>query len=128
MTISLPSLITSLAFATLPALGLVQAQAAAPTNPLAAPTATTSTAQKTAVAETSTAPLADAEIKKINLDSKELTIKHGPLTNLKMPGMTMAFKVKDPAMLQQVKPGDKVRVLVEKIGESFTITTLQKQP
>ena len=37
----------------------------------------------------------------------KLTIKHGPLENLGMDAMTMVFKVKDPAMLSQVKVGDR---------------------
>ena len=127
MKISYPSLIASVAFAALPALGLVQVHAS-PAAPAATAAAASPAVQKAGATEASPATLTDAEIKKINLDSKELTIKHGPLANLKMPGMTMAFKVKDPAMLQQVKTGDKVRVFVEKIGETFTITTLQKQP
>lgn len=39
--------------------------------------------------------------------------------------MTMVFKVKDPAMLQQVKSGDKVRFIAEKLNGALTVTTLQ---
>lgn len=81
-----------------------------------------------AAAPAATSTLSDGEIKKVLVDSKQLTIQHGPLANLNMPGMTMSFKVKDPAMLQQVKPGDKVRLLVEKVDGALTVTTLQKQP
>jgi Cu(I)/Ag(I) efflux system protein CusF len=42
-----------------------------------------------------------------------------------MPPMTMVFQVKDPAMLDQVKAGDKIRFSAEKTGGAYTVTTLQ---
>lgn len=71
------------------------------------------------------APLADGEIKKVDKEAGKITIKHGPLANLSMPAMTMVFRVKDPAMLDQVKSGDKVKFLAEKVNGALTITTLQ---
>ncbi|WP_374685090.1 copper-binding protein [Rhizobacter sp. J219] len=68
---------------------------------------------------------ADGEVRKVDTETKKLTLKHGEIKNLDMPGMTMVFQVKDPAMLQQVKPGDKVRFTAEKINGAFTVTTLE---
>jgi Cu/Ag efflux protein CusF len=42
-----------------------------------------------------------------------------------MPPMTMVFQVKDPAMLEQVKAGDKVKFQVEKIGSAYTVTKIE---
>lgn len=70
-------------------------------------------------------PVSEGEIKKIDKDAGKLTIKHGPLTNLDMPGMTMVFRVKDTAMLDQVKAGDKVKLTVEKINGALTVTALE---
>ena len=42
-----------------------------------------------------------------------------------MPGMTMAFKVKNSAMLDQVQAGDKVSFYIEKIAGALTVTTLE---
>jgi Cu(I)/Ag(I) efflux system periplasmic protein CusF len=77
-----------------------------------------------AVAQAGTA-LSEGEIRKVDKDAKKITIKHGPLTNLDMPPMTMVFKVKDPAMLEQVKAGDKVRFQAEKVGGAFTVTKIE---
>jgi Cu(I)/Ag(I) efflux system protein CusF len=85
-------------------------------------------AATSAAATPNAMPLSEGEIKKVNMDTAQLTIQHGPLTNLHMPGMTMSFKVKDAAMLQQVKPGDKVHMSIEKVDGALTVTTLQKQP
>ena len=70
-------------------------------------------------------PQSDGEIKKIDKEAGKITVKHGPLTNLNMQAMTMVFKVKDPAMLEQVKAGDKVKLTVEKLNGVFTVTALQ---
>ena len=83
----------------------------------------------TAPANTGTAaslPMADAEIRKIDLDNKKITLKHGEIKNLDMPGMTMVFQVKDPAMLDKVKVGDKVRFAAEKAGGAIVLTDIQQ--
>ena len=71
------------------------------------------------------AALSDGEVRKVDKDAKKITIKHGPLANLDMPAMTMVFQVKDPAMLNQVKAGDKVKFQAEKIGGAFTVTRIE---
>ena len=71
------------------------------------------------------APLSEGEVKKIDKDAGKLTIKHGPLENLGMPAMTMVFRVKDAATLDQVKPGDRIRFLAEKVDGVITVTKLE---
>ena len=71
------------------------------------------------------AALSDGEIKKVDKAQGKLTIKHGPLENLGMPAMTMIFRVKDAATLDQVKPGDRIRFLAEKVGGVITVTKLE---
>jgi Cu(I)/Ag(I) efflux system protein CusF len=71
------------------------------------------------------AALSDGEVRKVDKDAKKITIKHGPLANLDMPPMTMVFQVKDPAMLEQVKAGDKVKFQAEKVGGAFTVTKIE---
>lgn len=70
-------------------------------------------------------PLSEGEIKKIDKALGKLTIKHGPLDNLGMPAMTMIFRVKDATTLDQVKPGDRIRFLAEKIDGVITVTKLE---
>ena len=70
------------------------------------------------------AALSVGEIKKVDKDTARLTIKHGPLNNLGMSGMTMVFKVKDPAMLDQVKAGDQIRFRAERVDGALTVTRL----
>ena len=69
--------------------------------------------------------MTEGEIRKDDMDTKKITIKHGVIKNLDMPGMTMVFQVKDPAMLEKVKVGDKVRFMAEKAGGAIVVTDLQ---
>jgi Cu(I)/Ag(I) efflux system periplasmic protein CusF len=80
-----------------------------------------------AVALTSLAAtdMTDGEIRKIDKDAKKLTIKHADIKNLQMPAMTMVFQVKDPALLEALKAGDKVRFKVESTGGALVITEIE---
>jgi Cu(I)/Ag(I) efflux system periplasmic protein CusF len=69
------------------------------------------------------APLADGEIRKVDKDAKKITIKHGPIPSIDMPAMTMVFQVKDPAMVNQVKAGDKVKFQAEMLSGGKTVVT-----
>ncbi|MGJ7568825.1 copper-binding protein [Variovorax sp. GB1R11] len=69
--------------------------------------------------------LSEGEIRKVDKDNKKLTIKHGPLKNLDMPGMTMVFGVKDDAMLDKVDSGAKVRFQAEKIDGKIVVTKIE---
>jgi Cu(I)/Ag(I) efflux system protein CusF len=71
------------------------------------------------------APLVDGEIRRVDKEAKKLTIKHGPIPNIDMPAMTMVFQVKDPAMLDQVKAGDRVRFAAAKVGGAYTVTKIE---
>ncbi|HEY0845075.1 MAG TPA: copper-binding protein [Noviherbaspirillum sp.] len=71
------------------------------------------------------AALSDGEIRKVDKSAGKITIKHGPIANLEMPNMTMVFRAKDPAMLEQVKAGDKVKFAAEKVNGVFTVTQIE---
>ena len=64
-------------------------------------------------------------MRKVDKEAKKITVRHGPLQNLDMPAMTMVFQVADPAMLDQVKAGDKVKFQAEKIGGGYRITKME---
>ena len=67
------------------------------------------------------------EVRKIDEAAGKITLKHGPIKNLGMDvGMTMTFRVKDPAMLKQVQVGDKVEFEAEQAASGYTVTKLQK--
>ena len=70
--------------------------------------------------------LADGEVRKVDKDAQKLTIRHGALPQLDMPQpMTMVYRVKDPGMLERVKPGQKIRFSAEKVGGAFTVVHIE---
>lgn len=85
-------------------------------------------AQSTAsapAAATATEAATEGEVKKVDKDAGKITIKHGALKNLDMPPMTMVFRAKDPAVLNQVKVGDKITFVAEKVNGQFTASQVE---
>ncbi|KRR10706.1 RND transporter [Bradyrhizobium jicamae] len=67
------------------------------------------------------------EVRKIDEAAGKITLKHGPIKSLGMDmSMTMAFRVKDPALLKEVQVGDKVEFEAEKTDAAYTVTKIQK--
>jgi Cu/Ag efflux protein CusF len=71
------------------------------------------------------ADMTEGEVRKVDKEAKKLTIKHGEIKNLDMPAMTMVFQVKDPAMLDKLKPGDKVRFVAENASSGLVVTEIR---
>jgi Cu/Ag efflux protein CusF len=67
------------------------------------------------------AVLTDGLVKKVDKAGGTLTVAHGPLPN-GMPGMTMAFRVKDLAWLGKIKDGQKIRFAID---DTMTISRLE---
>ena len=72
-----------------------------------------------------TAPV-DGQITKIDEAQSKVTLKHGPIKNLDMDGMTMVFAAADPAMLKAVKIGDKVKFEADRVNGRLTVTKIEK--
>jgi Cu(I)/Ag(I) efflux system periplasmic protein CusF len=67
------------------------------------------------------------EVRKIDEAAGKVTLKHGAAKSLDMDEpMTMVYRVKDPAMLKQVKVGDKVEFEAEEASSGYTVTKIQK--
>lgn len=71
------------------------------------------------------AMMSEGTVKKVDKAQGKLTIKHGELANLNMPPMTMVFRVSDPAMLNQVKPGDAVHFRADRMNGVLTVTRIE---
>ncbi len=69
--------------------------------------------------------MTDGEVRKIDMEGGKLTLKHADIKNLDMPGMTMVFVVKDKAMLDKLKAGDKVKFKAINDAGKLTVTEIQ---
>ena len=79
---------------------------------------------KVTVAQT---PTVNGQVTKIDESAGKITLKHGPIKKLDMTeGMTMVFRVQDPAMLKQVKVGEKVRFDADRVNGQITVTKIEE--
>lgn len=69
--------------------------------------------------------MSDGEVRRVDKEAGKLTLRHGEIKNLDMPPMTMVFQVKEPALLEKVKSGDKVKFRAEKAGSGYVVTALE---
>ncbi len=81
--------------------------------------------QPAAADTAASAPLAEGEVRKVDKDAKKITLRHGPIPSLDMPAMTMVFQVKDAAMLDTMKAGDKVKFAADKVGGAFIVNQIE---
>jgi Cu(I)/Ag(I) efflux system protein CusF len=70
-------------------------------------------------------PRSEGEVRKVDLAQGKLTLRHGPLSNLDMPAMTMVFAVADKQLLQGLKVGDKVRFHADSKDGTLVVTALE---
>lgn len=71
---------------------------------------------------------AEGQVMKVDKTGLRVTIKHSGVKNLDMPAMTMAFRVGNPKLLDELAVGDHVRFAADKVAGSYMIVTLYKGP
>lgn len=71
------------------------------------------------------APQSEGEVRKVDVATGKITLRHGPLANLDMPAMTMVFNAADPKMLEGLKQGDKVRFTADKKDGTYIVTAIE---
>ncbi|MBB6558734.1 Cu/Ag efflux protein CusF [Acidovorax soli] len=89
------------------------------------PVAAMAQAAPDAAKSSAAASMTDGEVRKIDKDASKITIKHGDIKHLEMPGMTMVFNAKDKALLDKVQVGDKIRFMVVSEGGKMVVTDIQ---
>ena len=68
---------------------------------------------------------AEGEVRKIDKDTKKITIKHGPIEAFDMSAMTMVFQTADPALLDKAQVGDKVRFTITRKGGAMVVESIE---
>jgi Cu(I)/Ag(I) efflux system periplasmic protein CusF len=92
------------------------------TSPAPAPAAPVTSAPMT------TKDMVEAEVRKVDKEAKKVTLKHGPIKNLDMPGMTMVFQVRDASLFDKLTAGDKIMFTAEQLQGAFVVTGVEKVP
>ena len=93
---------------------------------IAAPSTTTMADKPAASAPAIAKDMSEAEVRKVDKDTKKVTLKHGPIKNLDMPGMTMVFQVRDPALLDKLVVGEKIKFNAEQLQGAFVVTDVER--
>jgi Cu/Ag efflux protein CusF len=70
-------------------------------------------------------PWASGTVEDVDVANRYVILKHGPIDNLHMDAMTMAFNVKDHRILVKLKTGDKVTFTAINIDDVPTIMALK---
>jgi Cu/Ag efflux protein CusF len=79
-----------------------------------------------APASAAAVPWTAAEVRKLDLASGRVTLKHADIVNLDMPAMTMVFRATDPQALQALQTGDRVRFVAGQSGSEYTVLRIEK--
>ena len=74
---------------------------------------------------TAATAMTDGEVRKVDKEAGKVTLRHGPIANLDMPGMTMVFKAVDSKMLDTLKEGDKVRLSAARVNGAIAVTRIE---
>lgn len=69
--------------------------------------------------------MTDGEVRRLDLVNGKVTLKHGEIKHMDMPGMTMVFTAKDKALLNGLKVGDKVKFMVESANGQMLVTNIE---
>lgn len=78
-------------------------------------------------APTDSLPWAEAEVRRVDPAARKVTLRHGPIANLDMPPMSMAFQVEDAALIGPLQPGDQVRFTAEQRQGAYWVTRIEKK-
>ena len=77
------------------------------------------------VGMSATPSMTDGEVRRIDKDAGKITIKHGEIKHMEMPGMTMVFVAKDKALLDKTSVGAKIQFMVTNENGQMTVTDIQ---
>lgn len=59
------------------------------------------------------------------VDKDKVTIKHEPVPSMNWPGMTMAFLVKDKALVEKIKKDQKIDFEFAQQGRDYVVTGIR---
>jgi Cu(I)/Ag(I) efflux system periplasmic protein CusF len=71
-------------------------------------------------------PEVSGTVEKVDTAQGKITIDHGAIPNLNMDAMTMVFRAQDPALLKEVKAGDKVQFTADRVNGQLSVTSIKK--
>jgi len=68
---------------------------------------------------------ASGEVRRVNPDEGKITIKHGAISDLELPAMSLVYRA-EPTLLQGIQPGDKITFTAKREGNRYVVTKISK--
>ena len=68
----------------------------------------------------------EGRVLEVDAHAGEITIRHGYLPELSMDPMSMVFVVADPALLQRVRKGDRVKFKAGLVRGRFAVMSIER--
>jgi len=104
------------------------AQAEAP--PASSPPTAQPAATPPVATDSAGRPWVEAEVRRVDPERQRVSLRHGPIPNLGMAAMTMVFQVRDPALLQRLRQGERIRFSADRVDGEYTLIDIapQEQP
>ncbi len=78
-----------------------------------------------ALAQAAQSGSASGEIRRVDVASGRVTIKHGAISALDLPAMTLVYQAA-PNLLGAIKPGDKVNFTATRENDHYVVTQISK--
>ncbi len=72
--------------------------------------------------------LTSGEVRRIDMGTRKITIRHGEIQHLDMPPMTMVFTAADPALLAGLRVGDAIRFAAQQEQGRLMVTRIERAP
>lgn len=66
------------------------------------------------------------EVRRVDPDAGRVTLKHGPIPELELPAMTLVYRVQDPAILVQVRPGDTITFIADRVDGHYVVISIRR--
>jgi Cu(I)/Ag(I) efflux system protein CusF len=66
------------------------------------------------------------EIRRVDIDTKRVTIKHEEIKNLDMPPMSMVFYVENAEILKGINPGDQIEFEADQKSSRYFVKQFRK--
>jgi len=68
---------------------------------------------------------AAGEVRRVDVAGGKVTLKHGPIPDLQLPAITLVYQAPS-ALLQDLKPGDKVRFSARRDKQHYVVTAISR--
>jgi Cu(I)/Ag(I) efflux system protein CusF len=68
---------------------------------------------------------ASGEVRRVDAAAGKVAIKHGAIAALDLPALTLVYQA-EPALLADIKPGDKVQFTATRKDQAYVVTKISK--